>query len=76
MLTKCIFVMHTNRYAILSSFAIRSIELLAHDLAAPKFMLFHVNMKRMTLVTFCITSFLVLRIPTDRYQSPEPSWSG
>ena len=50
-------------------------SLLTHDLAGPKFMLIHVNMNRMTLVPWCITSFRGLRNLTGRYQSPEPSWS-
>jgi len=54
-------VMHTNcsvlrTPAILRSFVIRPIGLLTHDLAAPELMLFHVNMKRMTSVAWCITS--------------------
>ena len=74
------FVMHTNRYAlrapaILRSFVIRPIGLLTHDLAGPKFMLIHVNMNRMTLVPWCITSSQGLRNLTGRYRSPEPSWS-
>ena len=54
------FMMHTDRsvlrtLALLRSFVIRPTGLLTHDLAAPELMLFHVNMKRMTSVAWCIT---------------------